>query len=127
MFFFVLFQRLFAADQMILDHISKFKNMDNVSLLKSQVLQSHATVVMQAIDSTISGIDNAEKTHHKLRKLGVEHKVRNIRPELIAEIREPFLSAVEQTLGDRYTDHMRHIYEAFIDYLLKEIKDGYNS
>ena len=101
--------------------------MDNSHLLKSQVLESHATVVMEAIDSAISDIDNAEKTHLKLQQLGAEHKLRNIRSELIDEIREPFLSAVEQTLGDRYTDHMRHIYEAFIDYLLREIKDGYNS
>ena len=101
--------------------------MDNASLLKSHVLESHATVVMEAIDLALSEIDNVEKMHHKLRNLGVEHMARHIRPQLIDKIREPFLSAVEQTLGDRYSDRMRHIYEAFIDYLLNEIKAGYNS
>ena len=101
--------------------------MDSASLINSQVLECHATVVMEAIDSALTDIDNAEMTHLKLKQLGVEHKKRGIEPELIAVIREPFLSSVEQTLGDRYSDHMRHIYEVFVDYLIKEIADGYNS
>ena len=107
--------------------ISAAKRVDSTSLvLTSQVLERHATVVMQAIDAAISSIDNADNTHEKLRLLGVEHKVRGIRCQFISVIREPFLTAVQQTLGERYTDHIRHIYEAFIDYLIREIVDGYN-
>ena len=101
--------------------------MDSASLLKSHVLQNHASTVMGAIDSILSEISNAEKTSEKLRQLGLEHKKRGIQPDLIGAIREPFLSSVANTLGYRYTDHMRQIYEAFIDYLIMEIENGYNS
>lgn len=40
-------------------------------------------------------------------------------------MRDPFLKAVENTLGDRYTDRMRNIYEIFIDYFIKTMKEGY--
>ena len=42
-------------------------------------------------------------------------------------MRDPFLKAIEQTLGDRYSDRMRNIYEVFIDYLVKTMCEGYNS
>jgi hypothetical protein len=43
------------------------------------------------------------------------------------EIREPFLTSIEKTLGDRYTDRMKKIYEAFIEYLIKTLIEGFNS
>jgi hypothetical protein len=42
-------------------------------------------------------------------------------------MRDPFLKAIEQTLGDRYSDAMRTIYEVFIDYLIKTMVEGYSS
>jgi hypothetical protein len=40
-------------------------------------------------------------------------------------MRNPFLRAIEQTLGDRYSDRMRSIYETFIDYVIKAMVEGY--
>ena len=101
--------------------------MDNATLMKSQMLENHATIVMEAIDTAILEIDDAEKTHQKLKKLGMEHKVRGVKVDHIDGMRDPFLKSVEQTLGDRYSDRMRTIYEGFIEYLLRAIKEGYNS
>ncbi len=42
-------------------------------------------------------------------------------------MRQPFLRAVEQTLGDRYSDRMRSIYEVFVDYLIKAMLEGYSN
>jgi len=42
-------------------------------------------------------------------------------------MRDPFLKAIEQTLGDRYSDAMRTIYEVFIDYVIRAMIDGYSS
>ena len=100
--------------------------MDNDALIKSKLLENHAIVVMELIDKTIIGIDDYETTHQRLLILGMEHKARNIKPDLIDQIRVPFLLAVEQTLDSRFSDRMRPIYETFIDYLLSAIKDGYN-
>ena len=101
--------------------------MENSVLMKSQVLENHATIVMEAIDTAITEIDDAEKTHTKLKKLGLEHKARGIKVDHIDGMRDPFLKSVEQTLGDRYSDRMRTIYEGFIDYLIRALKEGYNS
>ena len=100
--------------------------MDNTELIKSQVLENHARVVMEMIDVTIIGLDNAENVHQKLLMLGMEHKARDIKLTLLDEIRGPFLLSVEQTLGDRYSERIRAIYECFIDYMLRTIKEGYN-
>ena len=40
-------------------------------------------------------------------------------------MKTPFLKAVEQTLGDRYSDRMRVIYEVLIDYFIKAMTEGY--
>ncbi len=40
-------------------------------------------------------------------------------------MRQPFLKAVGQTLGDRYSDRMRTIYEVLVDYLIKAMLEGY--
>lgn len=42
-------------------------------------------------------------------------------------MRDPFLKSIEQTLGDRYSDRMRTIYEILIDYLIKAMIEGYVS
>lgn len=42
-------------------------------------------------------------------------------------MRDPFLKSIEQTLGDRYSDRMRSIYEVFIDYVVKAMCEGYNN
>ena len=88
-------------------------------------MENHAIVVMELIDKTIVGIDDYEKTHQRLLILGMEHKARNIRPDLIDQIRVPFLLVIEQTLDARFSERMRPIYETFIDYLLSAIKEGY--
>ena len=42
-------------------------------------------------------------------------------------MKDPFLKAVEQSLGERYSDRMRNIYEVFAEYLVKAIAEGYKS
>ena len=119
--------RLFESNVEFKNYFEKFKNMENAVLIKSQVLENHATIVMETIDTAITEIDDAEKTHTKLKRFGLEHKARGIKIEHIDGMREPFLKSVEQTLGDRYSDRMRTIYEGFIEYLLRAMKEGYNS
>ena len=108
-------------------YFDKFKNKENAALLKSQILIDHATVVMEAIDTSVTELDDADKTHENVKKLGAEHRTRGIKESHLDELRGPFLKAVEETLGDRYTDRMRNIYEVFIDYMVKTMKEGYNA
>ena len=124
---FVFCIRLFEANEDIKKHLNKFSELDNATLIKSELLVGHAHGVMAMIDETIIGLDDAELTHQKLKNLGVDHRERHITASLIDEIREPFLRSVEQTLDHRYTEHMRSIYECFIEYMLRAIKEGYDS
>jgi hypothetical protein len=81
LFFIPLFtkkKRLFESNQDLKKYFEKFKDMDNESLFKSQALINHATSVMESIDTTVTELDDADKTHNRLKKLGLEHKARGI-------------------------------------------------
>jgi hemoglobin-like flavoprotein len=118
---------MFSSNEELKQYFEKLKDKDNAVLIKSQILLDHATVVMEAIDTTVTELDDAEKTHANLKKLGVEHKARGVKESHLDQIKTPFLKSVEETLGDRYSDRMRNIYEVFIDYVIKTMIEGYNS
>jgi hemoglobin-like flavoprotein len=123
----LMFVKLFEANADIKNYFEKFKNLSNDKLFKSQLLINHATTVMETLDTTIMELDDADKTHSKLKKLGLDHKARGVGDSILISIKDPFLKAVEETLGDRYSDRMRTIYEVYIDYVIKAMVEGYNS
>ncbi len=121
------FQRLFETHEDLKGYFDKFKGKDNSQLANNQALHNHAVQVMELIDTVVTELEEAEKSHQLLLKIGRDHKNRNVKVEHIEFMKAPFLKAVEETLGDRYTDRMRNIYEVFFDYIIKTIKQGYNS
>ena len=42
------------------------------------------------------------------------------------KIEEPFLMAVKETLGDRYSANMEHIYRKTIKFILETLMEGFN-
>jgi hypothetical protein len=116
---------MFEKNEGLKKHFKKFENMDNATLFKSDALLEHATIVMEFLDVTVTELDNADSTHDKLKKMGLSHKKRGIPEEAITEMRDPFLKACDQTLGDRFTDRIRNIYEIYIDYVIKTLIEGY--
>ena len=109
------------------NYFEKFKGKDNAALANNQALHNHAIHVMELIDTVITELEEADKSHQLLLNTGKDHKGRNIKVQDLDLLKEPFLKAVEETLGDRYTDRMRTIYETYIDYVVKTLKEGYNS
>ncbi len=69
---------MFEANEDHKKHFEKFKNLNNETLAKSTALLNHATVVMESLDQSVMELDDAEKTHLRLKKLGLEHKARGI-------------------------------------------------
>lgn len=59
---------MFESNEELKKHFEKFKDMENEKLFKSQLLLNHATSVMESIDTTVTELDDAEKTHTKLKK-----------------------------------------------------------
>ena len=61
--------------------------------------------------------------------LGILHQVRellNIILFYFQKIEEPFLLAVKETLGDRYSANMEHIYRKTIKFILDTLIEGFN-
>lgn len=46
-------------------------------------------------------------------------------PLVSQEIQQPFLMAVKETLEDRYTANMEHIYSKVIEFILQTLIDGF--
>lgn len=116
---------MFEAAPDTKNHFEKFKNFSNDVLSKNDPFINVATNAMEAMDTAVTELDDAEKTHQKLIKIGAKHKERGIPDTMLKEMKTPFLRAVEQTLGDRYSDRMRVIYEVLIDYFIKAMSEGY--
>lgn len=70
---------MFEANPDMKKYFEKFKDMDNARLFKSTILQDHANVVMEMIDTFVTELDDAEKTHAKIKKVGGDHKKRGIK------------------------------------------------
>ena len=72
---------MFESNQDLKKYFEKFKDMSNDALFRSQLLLNHATTVMESIDTFATELEDAEKTHQKIKKLGSEHKLRGIKEE----------------------------------------------
>lgn len=121
-----MFIYMFEACPPTKNYFEKFKSMSNEVLAKNEPFTIFAANVMEAFDTAITELDDPEKTHQKLKKIGAKHKTYGVPDTVLKEMRNPFLRAVEQTLGDRYSDRMRTIYETLIDYLIKALAEGYD-
>lgn len=77
---------MFESNQDLKKYFEKFKDMSNDTLFRSQLLLNHATTVMESIDTFATELEDAEKTHQKIKKLGSEHKLRGIKEEHIQVI-----------------------------------------
>lgn len=116
---------MFEASPDTKNYFEKFKHLSNEQLAKHEPFIDYATNLMESYDTAITDLDDADKTHQKLKKIGTENKKNEIPVTMLKEMRTPFLRAVEQTLGDRYSDRMRTIYEVLIDYFIKAMTEGY--
>lgn len=69
---------MFESNKDMKNYFEKLKNLDNDQIAKNTAFINHATNVMEALDTTVTELEDAEKTHAKLKKLGHEHRLRNI-------------------------------------------------
>lgn len=74
---------MFEAKPDLKNYFEKFKNISNEVLYKSDALLNHATNVMEAIDTAVMELDDADKTHQKLKKIGLKHKTLQVPDEVI--------------------------------------------
>ncbi|RNA29630.1 neuroglobin-like [Brachionus plicatilis] len=121
------FTLLFNAHPDYLTCYEKLKDIPRDRLYTSTPFLDYVTSVMETMDLHVTELDDAQKTHQNIKKFGTDFKKIDIAKTIFDDLRGPLLKSIEQTLGDRYTDRMRNIYEIFIDYYLKTLAEGYGT
>ncbi len=74
---------MFEAKPETKSYFEKFKNMPNEALSKHDPFINLVTNVMELFDTAVTELDDAEKTHQKLKKAGLAHKNRGIPDALL--------------------------------------------
>lgn len=122
-----MFVRLFQEKEDLLDLFEKFQALrTKESQRESMELAQHASVVMTTLDEGINALDNLDYFMDYLHNTGRLHfKIKGFKKEYFWHIEGPFLAAVSETLGDRYTDNIENIYKITIRFILETLVEGF--
>ncbi|KAI4463446.1 hypothetical protein MML48_4g00011529 [Holotrichia oblita] len=104
-------------------------------------LHEHATTVMKTLDEGIKGLDNLDAFFEYLHHVGASHRrIPGFKVDYfwihytnlnffshLQKIESPFLEAVKQTLGDRYTENVENIYNITIKFIIKTLIEGFDN
>lgn len=123
-----MFVKLFQDNEDLLDLFEKFQSLKiTESKFESMELAQHASIVMTTLDESIRSLDNVDYLLDYLHSVGkLHHKIPGFHREYFWRIEKPFLAAVQETLGDRYTENMENIYKITIHFILETVIVGYD-
>ncbi|XP_055390299.1 neuroglobin-like [Condylostylus longicornis] len=124
-----MFIELFEEHADLLGMFSKFKELKTKEQqATSEELAEHANKVMETLDEGIRGLDDLDTFFEYLHQIGASHrKIQGFKREYFWRIERPFLSAVENTLGDRYTANVEGIYKLTIKFIIETLIAGYDN
>ncbi|XP_045187806.2 neuroglobin-like [Mercenaria mercenaria] len=128
----LMFLRLFETNEEVRSMFTKLVHggkYDIVQLRESKELENHVKQVMYTLDEAISTLGDVDNVVKLLHAVGSSHrrlKSRGFNPSIFWKIEEPFLMAVKDTLGDRYTANMEHIYQKTIKFILETLVEGFS-
>ncbi|XP_015916913.1 neuroglobin [Parasteatoda tepidariorum] len=124
----IMFVRLFEENEDILHLFEKFQKKRITELHRdSMELAQHASIVMNTLDESIKKLHNVDYFMDYLHAVGKLHtKIPGFQRDYFWRIERPFLAAVQETLGDRYTDNMENIYKITIRYILDTVVKGFD-
>lgn len=81
---------------------------------------------MSTLDQAIGCIEKGDEFVSFLLSVGRRHRhVTGFRSEMFWHMEQPFLSAVKQTLDERFTDNMDTIYRITIKCMLRLLISGF--
>lgn len=116
-----MFVRLFETNRDIQEMFSMLKDVQNIADLRSsKVLESHAMKVFCTIDDTIVNFDDMDYVLRMLQIVAQSHSQRfpNFDPAFFWRVEDPFILAVKEELGDRFTVSMEATYRATIRFIV---------
>ena len=76
---------MFEANPATKNYFEKFKHLSNEALAKHDPFINHVANVMELFDAAVTELDEAEKTHQKLKKVGADHKKRAV-PDTVLKV-----------------------------------------
>ncbi|CAG2251273.1 NGB [Mytilus edulis] len=93
---------------------------------ESKGLAKHVLMVMNTLDDTIYNLNDMQYVIDLLYDIGKQHRTfSDFRREFFLSVTEPFLLAVKETLGDRYTRNMATVYRRLIQFVIANIFQGF--
>lgn len=123
-----MFVKLFEENEDILHLFQKFQYKRLHELHRdSMELAQHASIVMETLSEGISFLNNVDYFMDYLHSVGKLHrKIPGFQRDYFWRIEQPFLAAVQETLGERYTENMENIYKITIRYVLDTVVRGFD-
>ncbi|XP_055693997.1 neuroglobin-like [Lutzomyia longipalpis] len=123
-----MFIKLFEEHGDLLSMFTKFKEMKTKEQqATSEELAEHANKVMETLDEGIRSLDDLDAFFEYLHQVGASHRrIPNFKADYFWKIEKPFLTAVETTLGDRYTPNVEGIYKLTIKFIIETLITGFN-
>ncbi|CAG9806713.1 unnamed protein product [Chironomus riparius] len=119
--------RLFEEHADLLNMFTKFKELKTKEeQATSEELAEHATKVMETMDESIRSLDEIDVFFQFLHETGAIHtRIPGFTSDLFWKIEKPFLKAVSDTLGDRYTENVEGIYKITIKFVIETLVEGF--
>uniref|UniRef100_A0A6B2E8W4 Putative hemoglobin-like flavoprotein n=1 Tax=Phlebotomus kandelakii TaxID=1109342 RepID=A0A6B2E8W4_9DIPT len=123
-----MFIKLFEEHAELLNMFTRFKELKTKEQqAKSEELAEHANKVMETLDEGIRSLDDLDAFFEYLHQVGASHRrIPNFTADYFWKIEKPFLAAVENTLGDRYTPNVEGIYKLTIKFIIETLITGFN-
>ncbi|XP_076359784.1 neuroglobin-like [Tachypleus tridentatus] len=123
-----MFVKLFEENEDLITLFKKFQYLQTQeSRMESLELAQHASIVMTTLDEGIRSLNKVDYLIDHLHSVGKFHtKIAGFRKENFWRIEKPFLAAVKETLGDRYTENMENIYKITIRFILETLSKGFD-
>lgn len=119
-----MFVRLFETNSDIKTMFAKLRDFETVAELRSsKIFEEHAMKVICTIDDAIVNLDDMQYVTRMLQTVAQSHSSRfpNFNPDFFARVEEPFILAVKEELGDRFTISVETIYRTTIRYILSTL------
>ncbi|KAL8614702.1 hypothetical protein ACOMHN_057372 [Nucella lapillus] len=122
-----MFLSLFERNEEVLGFFQGLRSAKTLAELRtSKILENHVKGVMMTIDEAISNLEDADTVIDMLIFVGKSHtRFKGFNPHVFMLIKDSFLLAVGDTLGDRYTAHMEDIYQKTIEFILNKLIEGF--
>ncbi|CAH1790733.1 unnamed protein product [Owenia fusiformis] len=125
----LMFLRLFETNKELKKLFGdQFNKLDTASeMIESKTLENHAFMVMCTIDDAICNIDDIDYVLTQLASVGRFHtKIKSYDGRNFEKIEDPFLMAVKEVLGDRYSINIDLVYKKTIHFITETLSTSFD-